>query len=339
MDSVTQAALGAAVGIAVMGRTRPVWQAALSGAVIGTLPDLDVFIDKGDPVRDMVLHRAETHALAYQALAAPLVAGLLALFSGTLHLYLRWLLMVVLGLFTHSLLDAMTVYGTRIGLPFTDHPFGLGSLFIIDPLFTLPLLLGLLLSGLFSGPFRRRWNSVGLVLATLYAGWSVAAQAHVTSLVVQAPEAQGLDTSQILVTPTPFNTLLWRVVLVTQEDYLEGFYSLLDERVAGQSAIRFDRFERGAALETRTGEFVSANLIREFSKGFYRLADDGRRITITDLRMGQHPYFAFSFAFAEHQSEPLRAIEPVRYAQRIPIGEGIAWLRQRVQGTPLPPPR
>ena len=53
MDSVTQAVLGAAVGTAVMGRTRPVWQAALAGAVLGTLPDLDVFFDKGDPIRDM----------------------------------------------------------------------------------------------------------------------------------------------------------------------------------------------------------------------------------------------------------------------------------------------
>ena len=69
MDSLTQAALGASVGVAVMGRRRPVWQAALAGAVVGTLPDLDVFLDKGDPIRDMVLHRAETHAYFWQALA------------------------------------------------------------------------------------------------------------------------------------------------------------------------------------------------------------------------------------------------------------------------------
>ncbi len=75
MDSVTQAALGAAVGVAVMGRSRPVWQSALAGAVVGTLPDLDVFIDKGDPIRNMVLHRAETHALFWQALASPFIAG------------------------------------------------------------------------------------------------------------------------------------------------------------------------------------------------------------------------------------------------------------------------
>jgi inner membrane protein len=62
MDSVSQIALGAAVGVATMGRRTAIWKAALWGAVAGTLPDLDVFIDHGDPIRNMVLHRAETHA-------------------------------------------------------------------------------------------------------------------------------------------------------------------------------------------------------------------------------------------------------------------------------------
>ena len=92
-----------------MGRTRPVWQAALAGALIGTLPDLDVFIDEGDPIRNMVLHRAETHALFWQALAAPVIAGALTLATRTGRLFARWWLMVMLGLFTHSLLDASTI--------------------------------------------------------------------------------------------------------------------------------------------------------------------------------------------------------------------------------------
>ncbi len=37
-----------------------------------------------------------------------------------------------LALVTHPLLDAMTVYGTQLALPFTNHPYGVGSVFIID---------------------------------------------------------------------------------------------------------------------------------------------------------------------------------------------------------------
>lgn len=38
--------------------------------------------------------------------------------------------------------DPITVYGTQPVLPFSYHPFGVGSVFIIDPLCKLPLLAG-----------------------------------------------------------------------------------------------------------------------------------------------------------------------------------------------------
>lgn len=339
MDSLTQATLGAAVGVAVMGRRRPVWQAALTGAVVGTLPDLDVLIDHGDPVRNMVLHRAETHALFWQALASPVIAFGLAAITGSRALFGRWWVMVVLGLFTHALLDAITVYGTQIGLPFTNHPFGLGSLFIIDPAYTLPLLIGVLVAVVWRGPSRLRWNTVGLTVSLVYASWSVAAQNLVTQKAMAAPAATGLDREQVLVIPTAFNTLLWRIVLVHEGTYDEGYYSLLDPFFAPERPIRFERFDRGAGLEERTRDFVDANLIRDFSKGFYSLRDDGQRIWITDLRMGQHPYYAFSFAFAEHQSEPLSAITPVQRRSRMPLDRGLDWLGRRILGEDLAPPR
>lgn len=337
MDSVTQAALGAAVGVAVMGKTTSPWKAALIGAVVGTLPDLDVFIDKGNAVEDMVLHRAETHAFLWQLLVSPLIAAAAALLTRSFDRYLRWWLMVALGLTTHSLLDAMTIYGTRIWLPFDATPVGQGSLFIIDPLYTLPLLLGVLFT-LLSRSRRLLANTLGLVLSTAYAGWSLLAQAHVMHIAEQTPQAQGLHADQMLVTPTPFNTLLWRVVLMHPDHYDEGFYSLLDAQGPADQAIRFTRYDRGEPIDRRSRDFDNTNLIRAFSKGFYTVSDDGRYVSITDLRMGQYPYYAFNFAFAEHQSEPLKAIEPKRTTRRIPFEPGISWLWQRMRGIDVPPP-
>jgi len=338
MDSVTQAALGAAVGVAVMGRQRPVWQAALAGAVVGTLPDLDVFIDKGDAINDMVLHRAETHAFFWQLLASGPIAFLLAVLTRTTGLFPRWWLMTLVGLFTHSVLDGLTIYGTRLALPFSDQPYGLGSIFIIDPLYTLPLLLGLLVTMIIRSGNRRRWNALGLVLSSTYAGWAIGAQAYVTAQMMAAPEAEGLEASQVLVTPTPFNTILWRIVLRHEDSYQEGFFSLLDPVKAPGRPIRFLSHDRGMALDEATQGFAKANLIRTFSKGFYALTDDGRYASITDLRMGQHPFYAFTFRFAEHSS-PLREIEPQRVAKRVPLESGLKWLKERALGADLMPPR
>ena len=86
MDSLTQIALGASIGVAVMGRRTAAWKAALWGGVAGLLPDLDALIDHGDPVLNMVLHRAETHALFWLALASWPLAWLVACMMENLHL-------------------------------------------------------------------------------------------------------------------------------------------------------------------------------------------------------------------------------------------------------------
>ena len=139
MDSLSQAALGSAVGIAVMGRRTAVWKAALIGAAFGTLPDLDAFIDHGDPIRNMTFHRAASHSLLYLTLLSPVLAWLTSKLSGGKQDFKHWLTAIWLILITHVLLDFMTIYGTQMAIPFTDYPFGVGSIFIIDPLYTLPL--------------------------------------------------------------------------------------------------------------------------------------------------------------------------------------------------------
>ena len=82
MDSLTQVVLGAAVSVAVMRRRSAVWKAALWGGVAGTLPDLDVLIAHGDPILNMVLHRAESHALFWLTLFSLPFAWLVARVQG-----------------------------------------------------------------------------------------------------------------------------------------------------------------------------------------------------------------------------------------------------------------
>ena len=127
MDSVSQFALGAAVTAAVLGGRCPAGRAVLIGGLVATLPDLDVLIDHGDAVANMTMHRAESHALLWLAAATPLLAWLISRLRGQREHFGRWCLAVLLTLWTHVGLDALTIYGTQLALPFTDHPFGLGE--------------------------------------------------------------------------------------------------------------------------------------------------------------------------------------------------------------------
>ncbi len=149
MDSITQAVLGASVQAALLGR----WQgrkALLYGAALGTLPDLDVVIDYGDAVANMTYHRGFSHSLFVVSAVALLLTALIrrwrpdAGYSGTRLLLTLWLVLL-----THVLLDAFTSYGTQLLWPLPTPPIAWSSVFIIDPLYSVPLLLAVLVGGLF----------------------------------------------------------------------------------------------------------------------------------------------------------------------------------------------
>lgn len=336
MDSLSQLALGAAVSVAVMRRRTAPWKAAAWGALAGTLPDLDVLVDQGDPILNMVLHRAETHALFWLTLFSLPLAGLVAWLQGQRTLWRRWWLAMWLVLVTHPLLDAMTVYGTQLLLPFTDWPYGVGSIFIIDPLYTLPLLVGtvwaLVKRGQGSG---LRTNTAGLLLSTAYLAWGVGAQQHVTRVATAALAQQGLAFEHLLVTPTPFNTVLWRVLAVNGAHYHEGFHSLLD----ASGPLQFDRFDRDNRLAAELKGDDRTQRIRRFSHGFYQLHADGESVRITDLRMGQEPHYVFSFVVARRQGGVLQPVPVQAAGSRGDPARALAWLWPRLLGQRLPPPR
>lgn len=332
MDSLTHIALGAAAGTAVLGRkVGP--RAALWGAAFGTLPDVDVLVPYGDPVRDFTFHRAESHSLFWLSVVSPMFAWLVARLERRSGATFReWLALVWLALVTHPLLDAFTVYGTQLLLPFSDYPIGLGSVFIIDPLYTVPLIVGVAaaLRLRTRDPVRaRRWNAAGLAASTLYLGWTLAAQSHVEGMVHRTLAATPLVDGRVLVTPTPFNSLLWRVVIMDDDGYHEAYHSLLEDDAA--LALAHHPSDRGLLEPLR--EDWSVRRLAWFSRGFYSVTEappalhaavgatstlgqiiglvetaqaagpaaDGRgpAIVMTDLRMGQTPWFVFSFIVGE----------------------------------------
>ena len=321
-----------------MGRRTAAWKAAAWGAVCGTLPDLDALVDFGDPVSNMTYHRAETHALFWLTLAAPPIGAAIARLSGEWAQWRRWWLAVWLVLITHPLLDAMTIYGTQLLLPFTDHPFGVGSIFIIDPLYTLPLLVGVTVAVRRGDAAGRAWNRKALWLSCAYLAWTAAAQAWVRADAERALQAQGVDASQVLVTPAPLNTLLWRVVAIEpgQDRYHEGFRSLLD----GGRPWAFDAFPRGASLAAGYDNHWHLQRMTWFTRGFYKLEEPAATpgVVLTDLRMGQEPTYVFAFLMPPPELQGGQAL-PRAVGTRIDVQRALRWLGPRMLGEDLPPPR
>jgi len=315
MDSLTQMTLGAAVGEAVLGREVG-RKAALWGAVLGTLPDLDVFIPLTDPVKDFTYHRSFSHSIFVLTLLTPLLVWLIRkLHPAAAEHKNRWLLLVWLVFMTHILIDCLTVYGTQIFWPFWHYPVGLGSVFIIDPFYTVPLLLGVICALVVSRENQRGWliNRATLAFTSLYLVWSLAAQAYVTGAVEQSLAEQSVGYENLLVTAGPFNTLLWRIVAIRQDGhYVEGFYSLID----GERVVTISQHQSQEKLLGSLAGHWPVERLRWFTKGYYKVSQQENAVIMTDLRMGAEPSYVFSFVVGEAASAPIavpaRQLEPKR---------------------------
>lgn len=351
MDSLTQIALGSAIGVAVMGRRTAAWKAALWGAVAGTLPDLDALIDYGDDVLNMTRHRAESHSLFFLTLGAPVLAWLVSRLhraqsspaaSSAWHsstpqapTFWRWWLALWLVLFTHPLLDTMTIYGTQLLQPLSDHPFGVGSIFIIDPLYTVPLIGGVVAALRLKNARGLRYNLAGLALSTLYLAWSFGAQQHATQVARASLATHNISAQGLLVTASPFNTVLWRLVATTPTHYLEGHYSLFDN----DRRITWTAHDRGAALMAQHRNEPSVARMAAFTHGFYSLSETDGRLFVTDLRMGQEPAYTFRFDLGTAPERASNQHLPVQQGMRPDLDTALPWLWQRLWGHDVPPPR
>lgn len=311
MDSISQLALGAAVGSAVLGR-KAGYKAALVGAIVATLPDLDVFIPMGGPVANFTYHRSFSHSLLVLTAVTPLLAWFVRKLLQRNHPELAadrrgWLWLVFLALVTHPLLDAFTIYGTQLFWPLNSEPVGLGSIFIIDPLYTLPLLIGVA-AFVFLPKHRSRGlrlNAAGLLLSSAYLCWSAAAQQWVeqSARYSLAAKTSGDSHFQLLVQPTPLNTLLWRVLVMTDDGYQEGFTSLLDQ----DKNIRFKDHPSDSRLLEGIEQHWPVVRLQWFTKGFYSVTEQQQSVLISDLRMGVEPDYVFRFKVAERTEDKIIA--------------------------------
>jgi inner membrane protein len=286
VDSLTQLTLGAAVGEATLGR-RVGRAAALWGAALGTLPDLDVFANPFlTDVEALWVHRGLTHSLVFMLALTPVGGWLLHRLhpDGSRG---RWAALTFLALATHVFIDCLTSYGTQVFFPFDRTPVILGTIFVIDPLYTVPLLGGLVAALRYDRADRRRrfLNTAGLVVSSLYLLVTVGNKMHVGRVMDAALARAGIDAERTFTRPTPFNNVLWTGLAETDDAFHLGYYSLLDD----DRRIRFARIpKRHDLLPEGAEDAFAVQTLRWFSRGYFavRRTPDGG-LVIHDLRFGR----------------------------------------------------
>ncbi|MHA6493516.1 metal-dependent hydrolase [Pseudomonas borbori] len=298
MDSITQAVLGASIQGALLGR----WQgrkALVYGAMLGTLPDLDVMIDYGDAVADMTYHRGFSHSLFVLTGLALVLAWLCRRFRNNPgYSSQRLFITLWLVLITHPLLDSFTSYGTQLFWPLMPTPTAWSSIFIIDPIYTLPLLFAViagLLFGLRGKPAKM--PALALAFSTLYLGFTLTGKLMAEQRVEAQLASQGIEAEAIFSTPTPFNSLLWRVIVLDGESYHESLVGWFDRQPP-----QLSRISRGTALADALQGSPAHARLAWFTNGLLRYDRIGDHLVVTDIRLGMTGFHPFRFDFAQWQN-------------------------------------
>ena len=207
----------------------------------------------------------------------------------------RWSVAIFSIMSTHALLDTFTVYGTQLLWPLSNYPFGISSVFIIDPMYSLPLLFAFVaLCFSRQKPYSSKINTTALVVSSLYLTWSLSAKWFIESKIIEALDKQAITFKQFESTPSPFNTLLWRAVATTEQGHYEIYASVFDS--VDEIDIRFYKTEN----HILTGlEDQRIALLQNFTKGLYGVYQQEQSYVFSDLRMGLEGFYVFSFEIAK----------------------------------------
>jgi inner membrane protein len=289
VDSITQAALGAAVGEAVLGKKMGN-HALLWGIFFGTLPDLDVMASPFlDTSGKLIFHRGATHSLLVMVLASFFLAKPLSRLwkrakvtptrAGS-FVFLTWL--------THVLIDCFTVYGTSVLWPFSETRVAFNNLFIIDPLYTAPLLGSLLCLAFYRGKKQQakrmhhlKW---GLWLSSGYVALSFGFKAIASAAFEADLKRRNIVWSRRMEAPTPFNTLLWRSVVERGDEILVGYRSVLE---LPSSPIRWTIYPRQKSVLARFEKEPEIETLDWFSQAWWIARPHAQGVWIADMRFGE----------------------------------------------------
>lgn len=304
MDSLTQIVLGASVGEAVLGK-KVGNKAMLYGAIAGTIPDLDVlsryFVDT---VTATEWHRGFSHSILFAVLFAPIFGWLISKIERKSRATFKdWTKLMFWGLFTHPILDAFTTWGTQLFWPF-DLRLAFQNIFVIDPLYTLPFLMFLILAmrQKQTSPQRKKYNQLGIFVSSSYLLLSLVLKGAAYRKFMDSLKDQGIAYEAIDTRPTPFNTILWTANVDVGDAYLIGNYSFFDTQ-----EIHFTAYPKNRRLlgHLRTNDKVKR--LAKIAEGWYTITEKGGDLFFNDLRFGlisldpDESRFVFSYKLIEKE--------------------------------------
>ncbi|MFM7822620.1 MAG: metal-dependent hydrolase, partial [Bacteroidota bacterium] len=229
----------------------------------------------------------------------PLLGWFLSRYHGRSNL-LGWILLFTVNLWVHEFLDTCTMYGTGLLMPFSDERFAFNNIFVVDPIYTIPLIVSVAWLLLVKSDHSHRFklNLAGLAISSFYMVLTFINHGEAACSLDKTLKKRNINFSNTNTAPTLFNSFLWNVTAQTDSGYWTGYYSVFDDA----ETVELYFLPKIAESEEKFDNDETVDKLRRFSKGFGIIRETPSGSYFHDLRFGQvqgwsDPNSPFGFSF------------------------------------------
>ena len=287
MDPLTQGTIGAVLPQALSKKNLGI--VALLGFLSGMAPDLDIFIRSStDPLLSLEYHRQFTHSLVFIPFGGLICAlFLFVVFKkiSPFNFKKTWLY-CTLGYGTHGLIDACTSYGTLLFWPFSDIRIAWNNISIIDPLFTLPLILLIALATIKK---KNVYSKIALGWAVIYLMIGVYLHNVAINVGKEIAEQRGHIVTRIKAKPSFGNLILWKTIYETDNQfYVDATNLLFNKIIPGESIKKLNQEEDFPWLKEESQQYKDVERFKWFSNDFLAVNPNNKN-QIIDIRYSGIP--------------------------------------------------
>ena len=301
MDTISHIAIGACLGEKIapknMGKHALLW-----GALAQNFPDIDALTSLGDKTSKVLYdHRGISHSFFTAFIASIVFAFLLS------YLYRKkrikpfyFFIFFFVQISVHLLLDTCNAYGTGLLEPFSHQRFSFNILYVVDPLFTIVPLVAFIFLWLKKvyTPQRKKWVALGIIWPLCYISLATFNKTIIDKKTRADMHAQSLPVKDFFITPTPFNSLLWYIVVKTDFGYAVAYHSVLDK----EEAVPYTIFQQNDSLLKNDVDPEDIHYLKKFANGYYTISKTNDTLEFNVIRFGQvlgwlHPDAPFALHY------------------------------------------
>ena len=286
MDPISQGTVGAAFAQSTANKSNII-KIGIIGFLAGLAPDLDVLIrSENDPILFLEYHRQFSHSLFFIPFGSLIVTLLIfPLFKKSMSLKTIYMASF-LGYATHGLLDACTSYGTLLFWPFSNERVTWNNISIIDPLFTIPVLI---LIGTAIVTRKRIFSFFAIGWIIFYLSLGFVQYERALSAATELAHSRGHAAARLTLKPSFGNLILWKSIYQYEETFYVDAIRIAQSTTLclGENTRVFDYQYHLPDLDKDSQQREDIERFRWFSQDY--LGYDNEKNLVTDIRYSMIP--------------------------------------------------